>query len=105
MMDVVNNIAVSGNGLGFGNGVHQLPEAVAGIPNGMPHASSSNEELKRSFQSTVVFTDSETVGSSVQEISNETTITVESNAGVSSEVRKFFPGFLLTKDILNTTVR
>ncbi|XP_055829396.1 protein WVD2-like 5 isoform X1 [Solanum dulcamara] len=85
MMDVVNNIAVSGNGLGFGNGVHQLPEAVAGIPNGMPHASSSNEELERSFQSTVVLTDSETVGSSVQEVSNETTITVESNAGVSSE--------------------
>ncbi|XP_060212265.1 protein WVD2-like 6 isoform X2 [Lycium barbarum] len=86
MMDVVNNIAVSGNGLGFGNGVHQLPEGVAGIPNGMmPHASSSNEELERSFQSTVVLTDSETVGSSVQEVSNETTITVESNAGVSSE--------------------
>ncbi|KAK4375219.1 hypothetical protein RND71_005896 [Anisodus tanguticus] len=86
MMDVVNNIAVSGNGLGFGNGVHQLPEAATGIPNGMmPHASSSNEELERSFQSTVVLTDSETVGSSVQEVSNETTITVESNAGVSSE--------------------
>ncbi|XP_049409447.1 protein WVD2-like 5 isoform X3 [Solanum stenotomum] len=85
MMDVVNNIAVSGNGLGFGNGVHQLPEVVAGISNGMPHASPSNEELERSFQSTVVLTDSETVGSSVQEVSNETTITVESNAGVSSE--------------------
>ncbi|KAL3334989.1 hypothetical protein AABB24_031294 [Solanum stoloniferum] len=85
MMDVVNNIAVSGNGLGFGNGVHQLPEVVAGIANGMPHASPSNEELERSFQSTVVLTDSETVGSSVQEVSNETTITVESNAGVSSE--------------------
>ncbi|XP_049409449.1 protein WVD2-like 5 isoform X5 [Solanum stenotomum] len=67
MMDVVNNIAVSGNGLGFGNGVHQLPEVVAGISNGMPHASPSNEELERSFQSTVVLTDSETVGSSVQE--------------------------------------
>lgn len=67
MMDVVNNIAVSGKGLGFGNGVHQLPEAVAGIPNGMPHASSSNEELERSFQSTVVLTDSDTVESSVQE--------------------------------------
>lgn len=49
MMDVVNNIAVSGNGLGFGNGAHQLPEVVAGIPNGMPHASSSTEELERSF--------------------------------------------------------
>ncbi|CAN4097885.1 unnamed protein product [Withania somnifera] len=85
MMDVVNNIAVSGKGLGFGNGVHQLPEAVASIPNGMPHASTSNEELERRFQSTVVFTDSETVGSSVQEINSETTITVESNAGVSSE--------------------
>lgn len=84
-MDVVNNIAVSGNGLGFGNGVHQLPEAVAGIPNGMPHASSSNEELERSFQSTVVLNDGETVGSSVQEVSNETTITVESNTGVSYE--------------------
>ncbi|KAJ8557866.1 hypothetical protein K7X08_004632 [Anisodus acutangulus] len=85
-MDVVNNIAVSGNGLGFGNGVHQLPETVAGIPNGMmPHASSSNEELERSFQRTIVLTDSETVGSSVQEVSNETTITVESKAGVSSE--------------------
>ncbi|KAH0781347.1 hypothetical protein KY290_000945 [Solanum tuberosum] len=36
MMDVVNNIVVSGNGLGFRNGVQQLPEVVAGIPNGMP---------------------------------------------------------------------
>ncbi|KAK6803041.1 hypothetical protein RDI58_000825 [Solanum bulbocastanum] len=73
MMDVVNNIVVW---LGFGNGVHQLPEVVAGIPNGMPHASSSNEELERSFQSTVVLTDSETVGSSVQEVNNETTMLV-----------------------------
>lgn len=104
-MDVVNNIAVSGNGLGFGNGVHQLPEAVAGIPNGMPHASSSNEELERSFQSTVVLNDGETVGSSVQEVSNETTITVESNTGVSYEVREFSPDFLHTLDSLNTTVR
>ncbi|XP_016574958.1 protein WVD2-like 6 isoform X2 [Capsicum annuum] len=85
MMDVVNNITISGNGLGFGNGVHQLPEAVAGIPNGMPHASSSNEELERSFQSAVAVTDSETVGSSIQEVSNETTITLESNVGVNSE--------------------
>nr|XP_016494400.1 PREDICTED: protein WVD2-like 5 isoform X1 [Nicotiana tabacum] len=85
MMDVVNNIAVSGNGLGFGNGVHQLPEVVAGIPNGMPHASSSTEELERSFQSTAVLNDSETVDSSVQEVSREAMTTAESNAGVSSE--------------------
>ncbi|CAN4099829.1 unnamed protein product [Withania somnifera] len=85
MMDVVNNIAVSGNGLGFGNGVHQLPEAVASIPNGMPHANTSNEDLERNFQSTVILTDSETVESSVQEVHNDTMITVESNAGVSSE--------------------
>ncbi|KAL3379931.1 hypothetical protein AABB24_000538 [Solanum stoloniferum] len=90
MMDVVNNILVSGNGLGFRNGVQQLPEVAVGIPNGMPHASSSNEELERSFQSTVVLTDSETVGSFVQEVNNETTITVESNVGVSSEVREIF---------------
>lgn len=103
-MNVVNNIVFSGNGLAFGNGIHQLQEVVAGISNGMPHASPSNEELERSFQSTVILTDSETVGSSVQEVSNETTITVESNAGVSSEVREFIQ-FLLTKDILNTTSR
>ncbi|KAH0732961.1 hypothetical protein KY289_004149 [Solanum tuberosum] len=96
MMDVVNNIVVSGNRLGFRNGVQQLPEVVAGIPNGMPHASSSNEELERSFQSTVLLTDSEKVGSFVQEVNNETTITVESNAGVSSE--GVFPELLLTKD-------
>lgn len=93
MMDVVNNIAVSGNGLGFGNGVHQLPEVVAGIPNGMPHASSSTEELERSFQSTAVLNDSETVDSSVQEVSREAMTTAESNAGVSSEVRGLFHSF------------
>lgn len=97
MMDVVNNITISGNGLGFGNGVHQLPEAVAGIPNGMPHASSSNEELERSFQSAVAVTDSETVGSSIQEVSNETTITLESNVGVNSEVREFIQLFSLRR--------
>ncbi|KAH0781336.1 hypothetical protein KY290_000934 [Solanum tuberosum] len=96
MMDVVNNIVVSGNGL-VGNGVHQLPEVVAGIPNGMPHASSTNEELERSFQSTVILTDSETVRSYVQEVNNETTITVESNDGVSFEVREFFLSFYLLR--------
>ncbi|KAH0729833.1 hypothetical protein KY285_000840 [Solanum tuberosum] len=95
MMDVVNNIVVSGNGL-VGNGVHQLPEVVAGIPNGMPHASSTNEE-QRSFQSTIILTDSETVRSYVQEVNNETTIIVESNAGVSSKVREFFLSFYLLR--------
>ncbi|KAG5609456.1 hypothetical protein H5410_020737 [Solanum commersonii] len=36
-------------------------------------------------EGTVVLIDSETVGSSVQEINDETIITVESNVGVSSE--------------------
>lgn len=91
-MNVVNNIVFSGNGLAFGTGVHQLQEVVAGISNGMPQVSSSNEELERSSRS------SETVGSYVQEFYKKTTISVESKDDVSSEVREFLQEFLLTKD-------
>ncbi|KAK4349129.1 hypothetical protein RND71_031884 [Anisodus tanguticus] len=76
-MEIDNNMSVSENRSSFENGIHQLD----GVPNG----SFSVEGLERSFQSAVVVNDSEPVGSTAQEVTHESTTTIESNPCASSE--------------------
>ncbi|KAK4345156.1 hypothetical protein RND71_035332 [Anisodus tanguticus] len=85
VMEIDNNMSVSENGSSFENGIHQLPEVVAGKLDGAPNGSFGVEGLERSFQSAVIANDSETVGSTAQEVTYESTTTIESNPCASSE--------------------
>ncbi|KAM3379024.1 protein WVD2-like 5 [Capsicum galapagoense] len=85
MMEIDNNISVSKNGLSFENGIHQLPEVVAGKLDNVLDGSFSVEGLERSFQSAVMTNDSETVGFIAQEVTHESTTTIESNPCANSE--------------------
>ncbi|XP_059274748.1 protein WVD2-like 5 isoform X2 [Lycium ferocissimum] len=76
-MEIDNNIAVPENGSGFENGIHQLPEVVGGKLDGVPNGSFSVEGLETSIQSAVLVNDSETVGSTAQEVMHESTTTIE----------------------------
>ncbi|KAJ8534965.1 hypothetical protein K7X08_016693 [Anisodus acutangulus] len=84
-MEIDNNMSVSENRSSFENGIHQLPEVVAGKLDGAPNGSFGVEGLERSFQSAVIGNDSETVGSTAQEVTYESTTTIESNPCASSE--------------------
>ncbi|XP_004245024.1 protein WVD2-like 5 [Solanum lycopersicum] len=85
MMEIDNNISVSVNGSSCGNGIHQLPEVVAAKLDDVPNGGFSVQGLERSFQSAVMVNDSETVGSTVHEVTHESTTTIENNPCASSE--------------------
>lgn len=85
MMEIDNSISVFGSGSSFENGIHQLPEVVAGKLDDVPNGSFSVEGLERSFQSALMMNDSETVGSTMQEVTYESTTTTESNPCACSE--------------------
>ncbi|CAN4076875.1 unnamed protein product [Withania somnifera] len=84
-MEIDNSISVSGNGSCFENGIHQPPEVVAGKLDDVPNGSFSVEGLQRTFQRALMMNDSETVGSTAQEVTYESTTTTESNPCASSE--------------------
>lgn len=93
-MEIDNNSSLSVNGSSFANGIHQLPGVVAGKLDDVPNGSFSIQGLERSFQSAVMVNDSETVGSTAQEVTHESTTTIENNPCSSSEVREFIAGLL-----------
>ncbi|XP_055820294.1 protein WVD2-like 5 isoform X2 [Solanum dulcamara] len=85
MMEIDNNSSLSVNGSSFANGIHQLPGVVAGKLDDVPNGSFSVQGLERSFQSAVMVNDSETVGSTAQEVTHESNTTIENDPCSSSE--------------------